>query len=133
MEASIEQAVNPIHTKALSSGASNSSKLPRTFIQGVHVDSYMLRKFCYSDRGIPPFYGNAEPKIELQTKQLIYKRSNPREEPESAGLHRPDEMKSRLSQHFAELADDNYSSVYYLELDPFINVLKHDSYSGIYW
>ncbi|KAG5455067.1 Protein-tyrosine sulfotransferase 1 [Clonorchis sinensis] len=70
MEPSSTQVVHPVHTEALSSWASNSSTLPRTFIQRAHLDSDMLRKFGYADRGIPPYYGKAEPEIERQTKQL---------------------------------------------------------------
>ncbi|KER18841.1 hypothetical protein T265_12133 [Opisthorchis viverrini] len=73
MEPSSKQVFQPIHTEALSSWASNSSKLPRIFIQEVHLDSDMLRKFGHADRGIPAFYGKAEPEIELQTKQLMDK------------------------------------------------------------
>ncbi|TGZ71339.1 hypothetical protein CRM22_002704 [Opisthorchis felineus] len=70
MEPSSTQVIHPIHTEALSSWASNTSTLPRTFVERIHLNSDMLRKFGYADRGIPPFYGKAEPEIELQTKKL---------------------------------------------------------------
>ncbi|CAL8090462.1 unnamed protein product [Calicophoron daubneyi] len=72
LERSTSQVKYPIHTKAVDAWARSNSVLSKKFIQTAHLNSSLLKKLGYASAGIPPNYGEVEPKV-LQTTARLSK------------------------------------------------------------